>query len=84
LALHEAAFGDRIYLSESLARVLRSERAVLTSFPNELPPNEHLDRVLHAGDFVPQVKFLLICHVSSNPLILLPVFLKFIAIRSTL
>lgn len=53
-SLH-TAFGDRIFLSEGLARALRAERTLLTAFPNELPPNEHLDRVLQADDYVPQV-----------------------------
>lgn len=47
--------GDRIHLSDEMLIALRRERAVLTAFPDGVPPNEHLARVLMREDRIAQV-----------------------------
>ncbi len=50
-----AVIGDRIHLSDEMLIALRRERAVLTAFPDGVPPNEHLARVLMREDRIAQV-----------------------------
>ena len=55
--------GDRIHLSDDMLIALRRERAVLTAFPDGVPPNEHLARVLMREDRIAQV-----CVCGKRPL----------------
>jgi hypothetical protein len=51
----QSVIGDRIHLSDDMLIALRRERAVLTAFPDGVPPNEHLARVLMREDRIAQV-----------------------------
>ena len=66
--------GDRIHLSDDMLIALRRERAVLTAFPDGVPPNEHLARVLMREDRIAQVCECVECAslVKSDALISLP------------